>query len=365
VAAILVIEPTLTDTGSRLPVTGTSGSGYTDYHMYSVIGDNNAELITVFMIAGVLGARTLIRLLGRRVSRACALVGTAVLVLLVALWNNHSYGFIPSAARFQTPTIGPHQHLADSFVSMIPPSVPVSTQDQLEPHLASRHYVYLFEDTGRRLGAGVPQLQPANYILLDASAPSTPLPSYQIHDRAMSWLKKPGWGVAAAQDGLILLEKGARNKRIPAAFYSYMDATISPSNRLTGQADGLQVLGYDVQKQNLSNHRVTDLRYTFYLRPQQKMALNVQSVVSEFIGGKESGCEKVPDGLAWLPTTNWKTGRVYKVGMDPIETDWQSPGTARLYLTFAPVSKAENSSCSQLWNSRGKTWPVGSLDVQF
>src|SRR5579872_5167365 len=99
---------------------------------------------------------------------------------------------------------------------MIPSCVAVSTQDQLDMHLSDRHYVYLFQDTGR-----IPPLVPADYVLLDATAPTYPYPSYQVHDIAMKWINTLGWGVAAAEDGLILIKRGARSRSIPSSFYSF------------------------------------------------------------------------------------------------------------------------------------------------
>jgi uncharacterized membrane protein len=333
---------------------------YTDFHMYSGFGTDSAELISVVMIAAILGTAAAIRLLRSPTARGRAMLGIGILVAAGSLWSQHAYGFTPIGDRFQLPSVGAHQHLADRFVNMVPASAPVSTQDQLDPHLSSRHYVYLFEDTGRN-----PPLVAANYILLDASAPTFPLPSYQIHDEAEKWIHTKGWGVAAADDGLILIERGAHSRTIPTAFYRFAySGNQHVPHPLKGQSQGLRVLGYDAQRQALVNHHTPDLAYTFYFRPARPPGRNMQPVVYELIDGKLAACSQNALGLAWLPTSKWKTGQRYLVRMGPLETDWESPATAHLYFGLSPV-RSTLPTCAQLWRGHGKIWPVGTLDIAF
>lgn len=330
-----------------------------DPHMYSGLGDNSAELISVVMIAAILGSRTLLGLLGPRFGRSRSIVILAVYLLAVAIWCQIQNGYTPAGAMYQVASIGTHQRIQNRFVSMIPPSAPISTQDELDPHLSSRQYLYLFEDTGR-----IPPLVPANLVLLDVSGPTYPLPSYQLHDRAMSLLHQ-GWGVKAAHDGLILLQWGLSRKTIPAAFYSYMDAgNRTGSHRLARRAAGLTLLGYEVERTDLPNHYVPNLAYTFYLRASGPTARPMQPVVLETMGGKLISCANDPLGLSWLPTTRWKPGRTYVVRMSPIETTWQTPGTASLSVQLLPSWQAQ-SPCSSIWRKHASLWPLGTLRISF
>jgi len=333
-----------------------------DFHMYTALGDNSAEMISVTMIAAILGTAILVSLLERRLRRNAVLLGVAAWLLASSLWYQHRSGFTPIGARFQVPNIGAHQHLADRFVSMIPSSVPVSTQDQLDPHLSDRRYTYLFADTGREAGV----LAPANYILLDVSAPTYPLSSDQLYRYAQGWIDKPGWGVIAAQDGLILIGKGAKGKNIPASFYTFARADKSVvHHRLDGASSGLQVLGFNVAQTDLANHRIPNLAYSLYFKVLRPLTRNIQPVIYEVQGGKRIDCLQSPLGLNWFPTSKWQPGHTYVVRMPPLETQSQTPGTARFYLNLVPVPASKTYTCDQQWMRGGTHWNLGAQQLTF
>ncbi|HEX6510095.1 MAG TPA: DUF2079 domain-containing protein [Chloroflexota bacterium] len=340
-----------------------------DIHMYSGVGDNSAEIASVVVIAGILGSRRLRDFLARRTSARRASVLLGVYILVLGVWNQHINGFTPIGNAYQLPPVGAHQRLESRFVSMVPPSVPISTQDQLDPHLSSRRYLYLFEDTGARVFPGAPN---ANYVLLDVSAPTYPLPSYQLHDRALNLLQR-GWGVAAADDGLILLKNGLRQKTPPASFYDYaLAGGDSIGHQLTGGNGGLRVLGYNVERTDLPNHRIPVLAYTVYLQLTRHLSADMEPVLYETMGSSLIGCSAQPLGLAWYPTTRWRSGKRYKVNLEPLETTWQSPGTAQLQLELRPVTAqvaGQPVSCSWLWNQHlqhhSRLWPAGTIGIDF
>ena len=83
-----------------------------DPHMYSGLGDNSAELISVILIAGILGTRLGLTFLELWFSRLMARAGLALYILLVALWNQHANGFTPLGGMYQVPAIGAHQREA-------------------------------------------------------------------------------------------------------------------------------------------------------------------------------------------------------------------------------------------------------------
>ncbi len=331
-------------------------------HMYSALGDNSAELIAVVMISAILGAKRLLRVLQFWFSRGRAIALLGLYVVLAVLWTQRSLGFLPGAANWQVASIGPHQRLADRFLRMVPATVPVSTQDQLDPHLSSRHYLYLLEDTGR-----IPPLASANYILLDASAPTYPLPSYQLHDRAVSFLRQPGWGVAAASDGLILLEYGAPAKTIPGSFYSFMNAgSTSGDHPLHGAFGHLKLLGYSVDHTDLANQYPANLDYRIFVQPTRPVRHNLQPVLFARMGGHVIQCNAQPLGLAWLPTTRWRPGYRYVIRMSPMQIDWQTFGTAQVYAGFRPApTDPYRFSCDQMWKKHGPLWHVGSVTIGF
>ena len=334
-----------------------------DFHMYSGLGDNSAELISVVLIAAIFGARLVLQILRYWVSPRMAATGIGAYVLFVALVSQHFDGYTPLGKLFQRPTIGSHQRLADKFVAMVPATAPVATQDQLDPHLSSRRYLYLFQDTGRQ---PPPPQVPADYILLDVSSPTYPQPSFQLHDAAEKWIHTKGWGIAAANDGLILIRQGARSRTIGAQFYSYayVDGALI-EHRLRARSSGSDVLGYNVQQTDLPNHRIPNLAFSIYVRPIRRLDTNLQPFIFETMGRHLIQCAADPLGLAWFPTSQWKVGHTYVVRMNPLETDWGTPGTARLYVSLGPALTSKPPDCARLWSRHGQLWPAGTQDIEF
>lgn len=336
----------------------------TEPHMYSALGQDSAELIAVVFIAAIVGARLTLRLLDVWLAPSTARVVLVAYVLLAALWAQRVYGFAPGSANFSVPQIDSHQEIANRFVAMIPPGAPVSTQDQLDPHLSSRRYLYLFEDNGRL--PPPPLLPAARHILLDASAPTYPLPSSQIHDRAMSYLRNPNWGVAAARDGLILLERGVQRKAIPAAFYSFMRAsTARPAHSLHGETAGLGVIGYDLQRTDAANEHPPRVAYTIYVRPLRRARTDVQPIIFAVMNNQPVQCATDALGLAWYPTTRWRTGESYRIHMAPLQLQLASPslGTANLYLGFHSFPMQTTTTCASMWSAHGRVWRLGSVAI--
>ncbi len=338
-----------------------------DFHMYSGVGDNSAEIAAVVVIAGILGAARLRGRLERWLKPGRASLILGAYILATALWNQHVNGFTPLGAAYSVPTRGAHQQLADRFAGLVPSSTAVSTQDQLDPHLSSRRYLYLFNDLGTD-----PPLHAADYVLLDISAPTYPLPSYQLHDRAVELLHS-GWGVKAADDGLILLQRGLSRSTIPARFYRYALAPRGPMpHRLSGSAGGVELLGYDVQRTDLANHRTPNLAYTVFFRPISTTRVTEEPIIYETMGRDLVGCASQPLGLAWFPTSRWKPGTSYQVRLPSLETNWNLPGSVRFQLEVRPVTaevQHQPASCAYLWQQhlqrRTRLWNAGSMGLDF
>ncbi|MGH2449020.1 MAG: DUF2079 domain-containing protein [Chloroflexota bacterium] len=336
-----------------------------DFHMYTGRGDNSAELVAVIVLAAIVGTAVLLGFLRSRLAFPHLRLAFGAYLMVLALVMQHLNGFTPIGNAYQTPVIGPHQRLEQRFVAMIPPSVPVSTQDLLDPALSSRSDLYLFSDTG---GGGFPR---SHYILLDASAPTYPLPSYQLHDDALGWIHRPGWGIAAASDGLILIERGAHAKRPPPQFYSYIQPhRVEIQHSIHGSAHGLKVLGYSMSEVDLPSHYVPSLALTIYFRPTRRLSTNIQPMIFARQKRKVAACSTAPLGLSWLPTTEWTVGRTYAVSMQPIEFAWGTPGSTRLLLTLASMvtkqPKPSLAGCPATFRrQQGRHWLLTKIDLHF
>ncbi|HZU11596.1 MAG TPA: DUF2079 domain-containing protein [Chloroflexota bacterium] len=327
-----------------------------DPHMYSALGDNSAELISVAVVAAVFGAYVLVKML--RPYRLEWVPG--VLLLAGMIWQQHVDGFTPLGPRFQTAPIGPHQMLQRRFVALVPAGAAVSTSDTLDPHLSSRRWLYLYPLLGTGATPGEGRLAPARDILLDVTSPVYPIPPDQQYSAAVQQIHHSGWGIVAARDGLILIARGAHAKHIPRAFYSFLHAGGRPPHAVSGAAHGLAVTGYSRAATDLANHRIPSYAYTIDLRPSRHVS-NLQPVLYEMIDGRLHGCDPFPLGLSWLPTSRWTPGHTYAVRMQPFETQWNGPPrTIDMVLSLQPVRR-ETDPCTTFWSHRSRLWPVGTV----
>jgi hypothetical protein len=304
--------------------------------------------------------------LAPRLTARTATVGLSLYLIVAGLAAQIDDGFTPIGPRFSFPSLGYHQQLQTDFTGFIPSGVPVSTQDQLDPHLADRHYLYLFEDTG---GPPDPPTPRSRSILLDVSEPTYPLPSFELYNRAQQYLRRSQWGVRVAADGLILIQRGGRRKVIPPAFYTYLLASSSGiQHALSGSERGLAVDGYSVQRTDMTNHRVPSMAYTIYFHAAGRMRQDLQPVIFKILGNSVD-CQGNALGLDWLPTSRWSRGQSYAVRLQPIETFAAAPGTAQFFLALEPAATVERMlahppySCTPLWNRHGRLWDLGTLNV--
>ncbi|GAC1462308.1 MAG: hypothetical protein PVSMB7_02210 [Chloroflexota bacterium] len=334
----------------------------TEPHMYSALGQNSAELIPLIMISAIWGAERALTGLCIAVAQSRARMILFSYIVLSSLWTQHVYGFGPGSANFAIPDIGAHQHTADRFVAMIPNTAPVATQDQLDPHLSSRHYLYLFEDNGHLTTR--PFLPLSQYILLDASAPTYPLPSSTLRDRALPYIARRGWGVAAADDGLLLIAKGATRRVIPQRFYAFLRPQgTRPDHALRMHTNGLTVLGYTSRLTDRFNEHPARVAYSIYLRPSGPMRHNLQFLAFAVTGGQVIQCSMDDLGLAWLPTSRWKPHQEYVVHVAPLQLSPDTLGTVRVYLGLGRSDPAGQSTCASAWAQRLAAWRAGTVDV--
>ena len=133
------------------------------------------------------------------------LIGMALLgCALVAQW---ALGYLPGGGNYRLYAVTEHHRNAAAIIAQISPAAKVSAQDKLNPHVSGRETVYIF-----------PRLDDADTLFLDVSGPAWPLHPNDVHAE-VDRLLADGWGVIAAADGYLLLQKGSTEQRIPAAFY--------------------------------------------------------------------------------------------------------------------------------------------------
>ena len=122
-----------------------------------------------------------------------------IYILFSVLHQDYTHSAMPFAQDFRWPHTTAHTQLAQRFIDMIPPTASVSAQSRLVPHLSHRLNVYMFPYADDR----------ANYILLDVTGDRYPYFNAQAYTREVKKVLQSGiYGILAARDGYLLLERG-------------------------------------------------------------------------------------------------------------------------------------------------------------
>ncbi len=142
-----------------------------------------------------------------------------ILVLITgsALLAQQQQGYLPGGGNYQLYPITDHDRRAASIIAQIPLAAKVSAQDKLDPHVAGRETIYIF-----------PRVDDADTIFLDVTGPAWPLHPSDLY-RTVQQLLAGDFGVAAADDGYLLLRKAAPDTTLPAAFYSAFRRPLPPT----------------------------------------------------------------------------------------------------------------------------------------
>ncbi len=132
----------------------------------------------------------------------------ALLVLGGALIGQRLWGVLPGSGNHLALTVTDHHRRAQAVIAQIPPDAAVSAQDRLNPHVSGRRTVYIY-----------PRVDDADYVLLDVTGPAWPQHPSDLR-RSVEELLAGDFGVAAAQDGYLLLQRGAAQKTLPPEFFT-------------------------------------------------------------------------------------------------------------------------------------------------
>ncbi len=132
----------------------------------------------------------------------------AGIVLIFALYASLQHGYLPGGGQFTHYTVSDHDRITQSIIDLIPADAKVSAQDRLDPHASGRETIYIF-----------PRIEDADTVLVDVTGPSWPQHPNDVRT-TLNELLASGFGVEAADDGVLLLSKRAPSSQIPDGFYS-------------------------------------------------------------------------------------------------------------------------------------------------
>jgi len=158
------------------------------------------------------------------------LLPRAILTLIVgcALVAQWQQGYLPGGGNYRLYQVSDHDRRAATIIAQIPPEAKVSAQDKLDPHVAGRETVYIF-----------PRVDDADTIFLDVTGSAWPQHPSDLY-RDVQQLLAGEFGVAAAEDGYLLLRKEAATKTLPDTFYS---AFRQPAQTIPPTTDSSTIFG--------------------------------------------------------------------------------------------------------------------------
>ncbi len=221
------------------------------------------------------------------------------LIVGCALLAQYRYGYLPGSGNYQPYVVSDHDRRAATIMAQIPAEAKVSAQDKLDPHVAGRETIYIF-----------PRIDDADTIFLDVTGPAWPQHPSDLY-RDVQQLLAGKFGVAAGDDGYLLLRKDAPNDTIPDSFYNAFRQPLSivrsPTDTNSNFGDALLLWDHQVQ---VDEHGETVVRLSWKLLDQP-----VTRDYRIYVAFTDRDGNLLHDTLfyppvatLWYPTSLWQPG---------------------------------------------------------
>jgi hypothetical protein len=216
----------------------------------------------------------------------------------------------PLARDFRWPEVTPHNRLAAEFIAQIPPEAALSAQSNLYPHVAHRQKAYFF-----------PAVNDAEYIFLDVTSPSYPLDLGGLNSEIQWLFGAGGFGIARAEDGYLLLQRGAVEASPEEDWRRFLTFTRAsgqpaPCNPLQVRfGDDLELVGYNFTVHNVVTAGPLPATVTTYWRALKPLdwdygfAFYFTREDGAIVGGYTGDTPT----SGWYPTSVWQPGEVVRV----------------------------------------------------
>ncbi len=217
----------------------------------------------------------------------------------------------PGGGRFDPTPITEHHRLLPRFVAQIPAEAAVTATAAVHPHISHRRYAYQFPE-------GLTGPAPADYALIDVLT-NTDMAPGAVRAQVEAMLAGD-WGVVDANDGFLLLRRGATTKTIPAAFYRFVRGPATapvPEAALRWQGVAVVDRPFWRQTQVVTYWQVGAAFAPATVRPW----LELRTPAGELVYTWDS---LAPPALIWYPPTLWQPGEVITITTVPLPLprDW-------------------------------------------
>lgn len=272
-----------------------------------------APIVPFVALAAVLGTGRLLRRVQGR-PRTLLMWAIALLLMLSVVYAQRLYGYFPGGANYRLYEVTDHHRRAQAILDQISPGDRVSSQDKLNPHVSGRELSYIFPRVADE------ELGDADTVLLDVTGPAWPQHPADLY-KSVQELLTSGWGVAAADDGYLLLRAGLETKELPDSFFTpwrgVMPTALVEQSATFG--DDLRLLGVEVADD--AQGEVVVRTYWQALRPvTQAHAFDITLLDESGAPLFDSRFYPPVAGL-WYPTRMWQPGETVLVQSLP----WNVP----------------------------------------
>lgn len=272
--------------------------------MYAGRAHYGAVIVPFVTVSAILGAGLLRKGLDR-VNLRVGEIGVgliAVAVLANVLVNFRQQVFLPLADHL--PEVSEHTKRGLAIMSLIPAGAAVATSSNLNPQVSQRRQISLF-----------PEIEKADYILLDVSASPYPIDAASMWYRVQQLISDGGWGVEAADDGVLLLKRGGAGRELAAGFTDFARAGSARGRTHVGVqfGEGLRLVGFDLAPEGGLHGADPYATMTLYWtldRPMTQDFITELSVVTP--AGTVLSKDTFQAALLWYPPSRWQPGEVIK-----------------------------------------------------
>jgi len=176
----------------------------------------SAAIVPFVLLSAVWAIETLARWVyrWRRVQRSFIVGVLTVYVLILAGFYYRQLGHAPLGRNYDWVEITEHHRLGEQLARSMPAESALSAQNHLNPHVSQRETLYVF-----------PRVQDAEMIFLDVTGPpGLELGIEEYHAEVQRLIEEEAFGVTLAQEGYIVLQRGAAPASLGPAFYRFARA---------------------------------------------------------------------------------------------------------------------------------------------
>jgi uncharacterized membrane protein len=246
---------------------------------------------------------------------ASAWLGLAwpLFLLITAMFYHNLRGYSPLAQLQEWPEVTPHHALGRTLAAAIPAEASLLAQAQLVPQVAHRAELAIWDG---------PLSTAYDYIWLDLSHPKLPN-RFNAHGELLTGLViETDFGPVAAQDGYLLLGKGAKREPLPESLFSFTAFTGLPAGaqplRATFAGE-LALLAVKTEVRRLATSE-TEPQLVLYFEALKKPGRDYHLFLYLLDGqGRVIGATDYPQpALYWWPTSRWAAGDRRQVRINTI-----------------------------------------------